>query len=105
MNYLKIWDMRNRTLFEIRKTNSFEKSLKKAIKRGFDIEELKIVISKLANDIVLDKKNKDHQLKGNMRDFRECHIKDDWILIYIKDRKQLILTLVDNGTHEEMFGK
>ena len=40
-----------------------------------------------------------------MKDFRECHIKDDWLLLYIKDRKKLILTLVDNGTHEYIFGK
>ena len=97
--------MINKTLFEIRKTNTFEKSFKKALKKGLDIEKLKRIIFNLANDIPLDKKNKDHQLKGDMKDFRECHIKDDWILIYIKDRKHLILTLVDNGTHEEIFGK
>ena len=97
--------MTNSTIFEIRRTNSFEKSLKKSIKKGLDINLLKEIISKLANDIPLEKKNKDHQLKGDMKDFRECHIKDDWLLLYIKDRKKLILTLVDNGTHEYIFGK
>ena len=105
MTCLRTWDMMNRTLYEIRRTNSFERSLKKSLKRGLDIKKLKNIIYKLANDIPLDKKNKDHQLKGNMKDFRECHIKDDWILLYIKDRDRLILTLVDNGTHEEIFGK
>ena len=97
--------MTNSTIFEIRRTNSFEKSLKKSIKKGLDINLLKEIIFKLANDIPLEKKNKDHQLKGDMKDFRECHIKDDWLLLYIKDRKKLILTLVDNGTHEYIFGK
>ena len=97
--------MNHNTLFEIRRTNIFEKSLKKSIKKGLNINDLKDIIFKLANDIPLEKRNKDHQLKGNMKDFRECHIKDDWILLYIKDRQQLILTLVDNGTHEEIFGK
>lgn len=97
--------MNNDTLFEIRRTNTFEKSLKKSIKKGLNINDLKNIIYKLANDIPLEKRNKEHQLKGNLKDFRECHIKDNWILLYIKDRKQLILTLVDNGTHEEIFGK
>ena len=97
--------MANKTLFEIRKTNAFEHSFKKAVKKNLDIDELKLIINKLANDIPLEKKNKDHQLKGNLKDFRECHIKDDWVLLYIKDRKKLILTLVNNGTHEEVFGK
>ena len=97
--------MTTETIFEIRKTNAFENSLKKAVKKGLDVNEIKKVILKLANDIPLEKRNKDHQLKNDMRDFRECHIKDDWILLYMKDRDRLILTLVDNGTHEEIFGK
>lgn len=97
--------MTRRTLFEIRKTNAFERSLKKALKKHLDINELKQIISKLANDIPLEKKNKDHQLKGNLKDFRECHIKDDWVLLYMKDRKRLVLTLVNNGSHEDVFGK
>ena len=97
--------MTNETIFEIRRTNAFEKSLKKAVKKGLDVKEIKNVVLKLANDIPLDKRNKDHQLKGDMRDFRECHIKDDWILLYMKDRNTLVLTLVNNGTHEEIFGK
>ena len=97
--------MTNNTIYEIRMTNTFERSLKKAIKKNLDIKLLKTVVFKLANDIPLDKKNKDHQLKANMKDFRECHIKDNWILIYMKNKNKLILTLVDNGTHEEIFGK
>ena len=103
--YLRIWGMINNTKFEIRRTKTFERSLKKAVKKNFDINSLKDIIYKLANDIPLDKSNKDHQLKGNMKDFRECHIKNDWILLYMKNRSKLILTLVDNGTHEEIFGK
>ena len=97
--------MANNTVFEIRKTNSFEKSLKKAIKKHLNIDALKQVVYKLANDIPLDKKNKDPQLKANLKDFRECHINDDWVLLYMKDRKRLVLTLVNNGIHEEIFGK
>ena len=33
--------MTNETIFEIRKTNAFEKSLKKAVKKGLDVNEIK----------------------------------------------------------------
>jgi addiction module RelE/StbE family toxin len=36
----------------------------------------------LANDETLSKKYRDHALGGNWSDYRECHIKPDWLLIY-----------------------
>jgi mRNA interferase YafQ len=33
------------------------------------------VLFKLLNDIELEEKYKDHQLKGGLKEFRECHIK------------------------------
>ena len=30
----------------------------------------------------LPAKYKDHQLTGNLHDFRECHIEPDWLLLY-----------------------
>jgi|GEM_PF-2487126 len=26
--------------------------------------------------------NRDHQLTGNLKDYRECHLGGDWLLIY-----------------------
>lgn len=37
--------------------------------------------------------------------YRECHIKDDLLLIYYKDKTVLVLVLVDIGTHHQLFGK
>ena len=34
---------------------------------------------------------KNHQLVGNLKDFRECHIRPDWLLIYQKKDDILIL--------------
>ena len=56
--------MTNSTIFEIRRTNSFEKSLKKSIKKGLDINLLKEIIFKLANDIPLEKRIKTINLKA-----------------------------------------
>jgi len=36
----------------------------------------------LAAGKILESKYKDHQLSGNWKDHRDCHIEPDWILIY-----------------------
>ena len=34
---------------------------------------------------------------------RECHIDPDWLLVYKIDDMQLILLLVETGSHSELF--
>ncbi|EAJ1622669.1 type II toxin-antitoxin system YafQ family toxin [Campylobacter upsaliensis] len=48
-------------------------------------------------------KYKDHALKGNLKTFRECHIKPDLLLIYQKLEKELILHCINVGKHSEIF--
>ena len=45
----------------------------------------------------------DHALIGNYSDFRECHIKPDWLLIYSLSNDTLILTLSRTGSHGNLF--
>ena len=61
------------------------------------------VITMLQNDIPLEEKYRDHELKGKYQGFRECHIQPDWLLIYLKENDVLTLTLVDTGTHADLF--
>ena len=79
------------------------KSLKIAKKRGLDLSLLDKVITALQNNIPLEEKYRDHELKGKYQGFRECHIAPDWLLIYLKENDVLTLTLVDTGTHADLF--
>lgn len=72
-------------------------------KRGKDLEKLKYVVNELANQRPLDKKYRDHELTGNYRNFRECHIEPDWLLIYRIEKGELTLALVRTGTHSDLF--
>lgn len=63
---------------EIKTTSQFNKDLKKV---GL-IAPFIDVLSQIINDKPLDEKYKDHQLKGNMKQYRECHVKPDLLLIY-----------------------
>ena len=89
--------------FELILTGRFKKSLKLAKKRGLDLTLLDNVITMLQNDIPLEEKYRDHELKGKYQGFRECHIQPDWLLIYLKENDVLTLTLVDTGTHTDLF--
>lgn len=84
-------------------TNKFKKALKSAKKRGLDITLLETLVEKLIHGIPLEEKNKDHELKGKFKGFRECHIQPDWLLIYLIEDEVLTLTLVDTGSHADLF--
>lgn len=40
---------------------------------------------------------------GQKREIRELHIKPDWLLVYIIEDEQLILTLIQTGSHADLF--
>lgn len=84
-------------------TNKFKKGLKLAKRRGLDIKLLETLVEKLLHGVPLDEKNKDHELKGKFKGFRECHIQPDWLLIYLIEDEVLTLTLIDTGTHADLF--
>lgn len=68
--------------YKIVPSTKFKKDLKLAIKRGYDISLLDIVIGSLANGDTLPDKYHDHALSGNFAGCRECHITPDWLLVY-----------------------
>ena len=91
--------------YEIVLTNSFKKELKLLKKRNKNLEKLTTVVNALANNETLDKKYKDHQLIDNTRfkNCRECHIEPDWLLVYKKNNTELILFLIETGSHSDLF--
>lgn len=84
-------------------SNRFKKDLKIAEKRGLNLSELENVIVLLAKNVPLPEKYHDHALVGMYADFRECHIKPDWLLVYSKDEEELELFLFRTGTHSDLF--
>lgn len=90
---------------EVKYSSKFKKGLKLAAKRGLDISLLENVVEKLKNRIPLEEKHQDHPLKGKMSKYRECHIQPDWLLVYLIEEDILVLTLIDTGTHADLFGE
>lgn len=86
----------------IRRDTQFKRDVKRIKKRGKDIVKLKNIIHALLNSEKLSQENKDHPLKGTLKDCRECHIEPDWLLIYRIEGSELCL--VRTGTHADLFG-
>ena len=91
-------------MYDIRPTTKFQKDLKRAQKRGYDLRLLTAVIKTLALGQPLPDKNRDHPLTGDFSGCRECHITPDWLLIYEIDGTSLILYLTRTGTHSDLVG-
>ena len=89
--------------YHLRRTKRYSKSLKKMIKRGNDLKEITKVVRLLVNGEKLPPKYKDHALHGDLEGFRDCHIENDWVLLYYIDDDVLVLTLSDTGSHSDLF--
>lgn len=85
-------------------TNRMKRDVKLMKKRGRDLDKLIQVLDILMKGEELPGKNKDHQLKGVWKDFRECHVEPDWLLIYRKEEAELILYATATGSHADLFG-
>lgn len=59
------------------------------------------IIDTLANDLPLQPRYRDHALTGDWKDHRDCHVKPDLVLIYLKPDDET-LRLVRLGSHSEL---
>ena len=91
--------------FKTRATKRFKKHAKLVKKRSEkDSEKLKNTIELLAKGEKLHERFHDHELTGNLKGNRECHILPDLLHIYRIFNDILILELIDTGTHSDLFG-
>jgi len=92
-------------MYKIVYTNRMKRDAKLMKRRGKDMNKLASVLSMLSSGSPLPEQFHDHQLAGNLRDFRECHIEPDWLLMYQVYQDILILSATATGTHADLFGK
>jgi mRNA interferase YafQ len=81
--------------------NTFKKDLKKAEKRGKDMQKIAAVIKTIQEEKQLHPKHRNHKLKGEYNGLWECHIEPDWLFVY----KIIDTTLIceRTGTHSDLF--
>lgn len=91
-------------MYKIKVGNRFKKSYKRCVKRGLDTKKFECVVHLLAEGEPLPEKYKNHPLHGNYEGWNDCHIEPDWILIWRYEEDELLLTLLDTGSHADLFG-
>lgn len=86
--------------YSIAFAKSFKKSFKKLAQN--EKEQTLAILSKLANEEILEDKYHDHALAGKFKGCRDCHIKPDLILIYRIDNEILELLAMRLGSHSDL---
>lgn len=84
-------------------TKQFEKDIRRARRRGQNLEKFKIIARTLLAGQALDKIHQNHRLIGSYVGRRECHIESDWLLIYKIEKERIIFERM--GTHSDLFKK
>ena len=88
----------------IKQTGNFKRDLKREAQgphRKVLQDDFVSIVETLAADKPLDPKYCDHPLSGDWKDHRDCHIKPDLVLIYLKPDDDT-LRLVRLGSHSEL---
>ena len=92
-------------MYSINYTNRFIKDLKLCKKRGLDIQLIQDAVALLADTGTLPAQYHPHRLSGNRQGQWECHIQPNWLLIWEQNERELILIMVNTGTHSDLFDK
>jgi mRNA interferase YafQ len=82
-------------------SGQFKRDVKRAQKRGKDMNKLKELLTLLIEKKPLPASYLDHPLKGKWRGFHDAHIEPDWLLIYkiVAD----VVRFERTGRHVDLF--
>lgn len=87
---------------EIEVFNSFKRNAKKHFEHLISTEWAEVVTC-LVQRVPLPDKYRDHALTGNLKGFRDCHVKNDLVLLYKISHDDQTLELHYLDTHSEIF--
>ena len=88
----------------LRLGTKFKKDLKRYQHKPSKVKVLQTVLKYLKQNGTVPAEYKPHALSGKFKGYMECHIEDDFLLIWIDETTNTI-KLVRLGSHHELFGK
>lgn len=89
-------------MLEVVTSSLFRKQLKRCRRRGWDLDRLAEVVEMLQSGEKLPNRYHDHVLTGNRKGLRDCHIQPDWVLIYEVREAEVVLLLLETGSHADL---
>ncbi len=93
-------------MYEVVLAHRAKKALLKHARSGdsFSKEKFQKLVTLLILGQPLPTPYRDHQLKGSLALFRECHLAFDLLIRYKRNEKLRVITIEEIGTHDEIFG-
>ncbi len=91
-------------MMELKLTTQFKKDLKRYKHDEDLLKALEVVLNHLAQNGIVPQEYFPHTLSGDYKECMECHVLNDFLLIWIDKTKPLI-KLLRLGSHSELYGK
>lgn len=86
----------------IERTPRFKRDYKREKKTDPAIDEVLVpALNLLVSGGALPERMRDHALSGDLKGYRDCHLKPDLLLIY--SRLDEVVQLIRLGSHSELF--
>lgn len=92
-------------MYRLRVSKRFEKAFDLCARRGYDMNVIKKAMRLLEKNGELPPEYKTHKLTGEYKGCLECHLKPNWLLIWEKHENELVMLMIDTGTHSDIFRK
>lgn len=88
---------------KLKPSSQYKKDYKRFRNNPRKVEELNDILNKPANEEPIPENNYPHLLTGEYKGYMECHIENDFLLIWFDPDTDQI-DLVRLGSHSELFG-
>lgn len=88
---------------KLKPSSQYKKDYKRFRNNPRKVEELNKILIKLANEEPIPDKYNPHMLVGTYKGYMECHVENDFLLIWFDPETDQI-DLVRLGSHSELFG-
>ncbi len=93
-------------MYEIRYAQSARKALKRLRRSGsFPEAVFKELLTLFIFGKSIPASFKDHALQGDLAMARECHVGFNLLVEYRRNEELKIVTVLEVGTHQELFGE
>ena len=89
-------------MYRIKTSRKFDRALVVCSKRGYDMKIVKNALEILAEKESSRRNTRRTNSQANTRAF-ECHLKPDWVMIWEKHENELVMLMVNTGTHTDVF--
>ena len=89
-------------MWELTYSTQFKKDLKRIKHQSSKLAALRIVLTQLMNNGAVDASFKPHMLSGEYAGCMECHVQNDFLLVWV-DTDSKSIKLIRLGSHSELF--